>query len=164
MRVNLLENKQNPMGRSALAGGGIGIGCILGNQHGSKGVEEFAEGSSASSASHLQWPWCVRPALVKCLQQEAYDRGTEKKSRSGRIAWSSTLSIARAELGWIDTLRLRGECVRRLRAARLGVQDDEGLLGCVGHAVSQCGGRGRYRRPVRREPTRCEVDESGGRD
>jgi hypothetical protein len=80
MQANLLENKQNPAGGSALPR--ARLRGILGSEHGNKGVEEFAQGSLAS-ALRPQRPACLGPALVKCLEQETYERGYREEPLQG---------------------------------------------------------------------------------
>lgn len=114
MRVNLLENKQNPVGRSARPRTLI-LRIVVGEQ-GNIGVEEFASGPRRRP--------CARSSgLVsgRLGEGEACDWGMARKPAPKRVAWQATPSNAHATLGSVGracALPLHGHCVRRLWARR----------------------------------------------
>ena len=110
MRVNLLENKQNPAGRSTLPGRMTGI-LLAGDER--KGVDKFAPRSSASALHSLR-PACLRTALVTCPEWGADERRCAEENR--RVAGcvpDEAVDRARSAGAdqWVWTLHLEDRCV-----------------------------------------------------
>jgi len=119
MRANLLENKQNPAGRSTLPIRITGI-LLAGDQR--KGVDKFAPRSSASALQSLR-PACPRTALVRCLELGSDGRRyTEENLRVAGRGPDEAVDRARSAGvdQWVWTLRLQDRCVWRVTDSRHG--------------------------------------------
>ena len=117
MRANLLENKQNPAGRSTLPGRISGI-LLAGDER--KGVDKFAPRSSGLALQSLR-PTCLRTALVKYLKWGADERRyAEENLRVAGCAPDEAVDRA-CSAGvdqWVWTLRLKDRCVWRVTDSR----------------------------------------------